>query len=409
MIRFYAWTDIPNFGDAMSRDIIEWVSRAEAKLVLGGDRSKLMAVGSILQYARPGDVIWGTGVHPGGYEAFWRDTTPLPISVLAVRGPITRDVLLARQVDCPEIYGDPAILAPMLYPRRWSPTEDAILIPHFLEYDYYASNREASLGLRVVNPLSDWHEIVDAITSARKVISSSLHGLIVAEAYGVPAIWFRPSQSEGYLKYQDYYGSTNRAPFPTTNLRNAIEMHPEKPPDYSEMRTRLLSAFDETLVTSICSFSETAKSEHKRRMLSTKPPGTTVVIDVEKATNASDFVFDSDFGYGVAVTPSSSTRLEKKYRMFLDFECDEGVYAIWSLYAAAEERPLQIFVDNDTVSLQIATSTTGGWYMSHLEWHKEVRLKLSQGKHRIEISRDGWFPHLACLALVKSPPSLETF
>jgi pyruvyltransferase len=255
MIRLYTWTAVPNFGDALSKDVVEWVSKRRVSIVEAGAHRKLLAVGSVLQHhARSGDVIWGTGVHPHGYEEFWKNPakSKLQLHVLAVRGPITRDVLLARQISCPEVYGDPAILLPLVYPRAVVASRHAVLIPHFNDYAYFGSSASASLGLPVVNPGDDWHAVVDAITSAKMVISSSLHGIIVAEAYGVPAIWYRPNQGEGYLKYQDYYGSTQRAPFPVNELRQALEMIPPPPPNYAQMRRRLIDAYDGKLVDSIC-------------------------------------------------------------------------------------------------------------------------------------------------------------
>lgn len=255
MIRLYAWSEVPNFGDRLSKVIVEWVSQRPVSLVRAGVRNKLLAVGSVVQLAQPGDVLWGTGIHPDGYESFWKNSSKarLQLTALAVRGPITRDVLLARQIDCPGIYGDPAILLPLLYPKSLTPTHAAILLPHFNDYGYFSSHPDACLGVPVVNPAAPWQQIVDAVTSASLVIASSLHGLIVAEAYGVPAIWFRPNQSEGYLKYQDYYASTQRAPMPVNDLKWCLRKQPPAVPDYTEMRARLMAAFDTRLIESKCS------------------------------------------------------------------------------------------------------------------------------------------------------------
>lgn len=258
MIKFYAWTDWPNFGDALSRDVVAWATQRRLQLVSGDVTGKLLAVGSILQHAKSGDVIWGTGVNPYDYQDFWLNykKTSITLSVLAVRGPITRDVLIARQVSCPPVFGDPAILLPLVYPKGEKSASGALLVPHLRDYPRYSANSSLRLGLRIVNPASDWREVVESMLSAELVVSSSLHGIIVAEAYGIPAIWFRPSQGEGYLKYQDYYGSTERAPTPIYDLEACLKLSPKVPPDYTGMRNGLLSALDMRLIDQVCGISE---------------------------------------------------------------------------------------------------------------------------------------------------------
>jgi len=254
MIKLYAWTDWPNFGDALSRDVVAWATQRRIQLVPGDETGKLLAVGSVLQHARSGDVIWGTGVNPYDYQDFWLNykKATLSLHVLAVRGPITRDVLIARQIACPDVFGDPAILLPLVYPQSVTGGRGGLLIPHLRDYPRFNADSAFRRGLRIVNPASDWREVVDQIVCAEFVVSSSLHGIIVAEAYGVPAIWFRPSQGEGYLKYQDYYGSTERAPAPVYELERCLKSSPKTPPDYTQMRKALVAALDMTLIDAVC-------------------------------------------------------------------------------------------------------------------------------------------------------------
>ena len=70
-----------------------------------------MVIGSIIDWMTNKDsIIWGSGVR--------NPDNPLPAiphKVLAVRGPLTRKYLVSQGVECPEIYGDPALLLPKFY------------------------------------------------------------------------------------------------------------------------------------------------------------------------------------------------------------------------------------------------------------------------------------------------------
>ncbi|MBE6782684.1 MAG: polysaccharide pyruvyl transferase family protein [Ruminococcaceae bacterium] len=55
-------------------------------------------------------------------------------------------------------------------------------------------------------------KFVEEIKSSEKVISSSLHGIILAETYGVPAVFLNTGGyvDNALIKYYDWYYSTNR-------------------------------------------------------------------------------------------------------------------------------------------------------------------------------------------------------
>ena len=60
----------------------------------------------------------------------------------------------------------------------------------------------------------DWRDFIRKICSSEFVISSSLHGVIVAEAYKIPCVWviFSPKQQneDHYFKYWDFYQSIGK-------------------------------------------------------------------------------------------------------------------------------------------------------------------------------------------------------
>ena len=124
-------------------------------------------------------MIWGSGLLRGKDRYWWSSLRKLDIR--AVRGPLTRQALLKNGYDCPEIYGDPAILMPLFYQPVDQVKRYAFrVVPHMVFGSAYPN---------VLSPhTADWKAFIDGLVQSELVISSSLHGIILAEAYGVPAI-----------------------------------------------------------------------------------------------------------------------------------------------------------------------------------------------------------------------------
>lgn len=202
----YWFSGRPNFGDALSAVVIAHVSNATPVLVSGRHKGKVLAVGSILHRLAETDIVWGAGAIREAPIA-----PPRGVTFRAVRGPLTRALIRG---DVPEVYGDPAILLPRIYRPSRSKRFELGVIPHYLEAD---GIRIADSAVSVIDVLSGWRDVVDRINECETILSSSLHGLVVAEAYGVPAVWFVASDKvtgRGF-KFRDYYESTGRqAPAP---------------------------------------------------------------------------------------------------------------------------------------------------------------------------------------------------
>lgn len=231
---FY-WQEDPtvNFGDYLSRVIIERVIGGPVSCYTkkGKDQGKkLLAIGSILYFASDEDVIWGSGVNGKTFDKKYYNFTNL--DVRAVRGPITRKFLMDQfQIECPEVYGDPALLFPYLFPefkKSPSPSRDYLIIPHYTDQHLFPKDRYNN----VVYTSEPWQEIVRQILDSKFVIGSSLHALVVAEAFGIPARLLRISENKHnhILKYYDYYLGTNRPHFQfATSVEEALEMGGEPP------------------------------------------------------------------------------------------------------------------------------------------------------------------------------------
>ncbi len=157
-----------------------------------------------------------------------------PAKIVSVRGPLTRDIFLSQGMDCPAVYGDPAMLLPLFYtPINVKKRYKIGLIPHYVDKD--------SPGVKLLCQNPDIHLIdillppnrglqmsiekywkcwVDELCACEYVISSSLHGLILAETYHIPTLWatFSDNINGGTFKYMDYYKSINTITPPRVNF-----------------------------------------------------------------------------------------------------------------------------------------------------------------------------------------------
>ncbi len=156
-----------NFGDTLAPVIVENVSGR--KTSYSKKRGKLLSIGSILNCAKSGDIIWGTGFI--GKGRFNTD-----INVCAVRGPKTREILENAGVECPAIYGDPAILLPCFKPRR-QPTKAfrVGVIPHYVDHRTIRKQLAHSETVCVIDICSGVDRVIDEALKCECILSSSLH------------------------------------------------------------------------------------------------------------------------------------------------------------------------------------------------------------------------------------------
>ena len=180
----------------------------------GVHHHRYLAIGSILGGANSRAEIWGSGF----IRSEERVLEP-PLAIHAVRGPLTRSALLAQGIECAEVYGDPALLLPRFFNPRVEKKYDIGIVPHYADkgHPWVERNRQRP-NVRVIDIESGIEEFVGAVLSCETILSSSLHGLICADAYGLPAAWIRLSNrlDGGSFKFRDYRLSIGaESPVPT--------------------------------------------------------------------------------------------------------------------------------------------------------------------------------------------------
>jgi pyruvyltransferase len=213
-----------NFGDELSSAIVGRILGREVSLAQPPER-KLLAVGSILHFARDSDVIWGAGIN--GKHLDPSDYHFTTLDVRAVRGPLTRGFLARLGIPAPKLYGDPALLVAYLFDEiSVTPHERVIFIPHASQLSVRTPHE-----VPVVAPTRSWQSVIESIASSSLVVASALHGIVVAESFGVPARFVRAADAEPLFKYADYYLGTGRADFQyARTVSEAIRLGGERPP-----------------------------------------------------------------------------------------------------------------------------------------------------------------------------------
>lgn len=205
----------PNFGDWLTPTILSNLGFKYSK----GDKRHhdALMVGSIARFAQPGALVLGSG--------FIRhsDQVPLGVHWEWVRGPLTRGKVRDSRQSCKAIYGDPAWLLPTI----WEPPikkRKLLLVPHYVDFQMA---RRIYKKLPCLNMLTnDVYKTAMEIASSEYVISSSLHGLIVAHAYGIPAAWVKLSDklAGDDFKFYDHYASMGMEPICSTVKNPAYQL-----------------------------------------------------------------------------------------------------------------------------------------------------------------------------------------
>jgi len=119
--------------------------------------------------------------------------------------------LIKNNIDCPEIYGDPVLLLPRFYKPNINKEYKLGVIIHYIDKKWFGLNI-GNKNVLQIDIQSGFYNVITQVLKCEKIISSSLHGLILADAYGIPAMWLKVTDKvEGAeLKFNDYFMSVGR-------------------------------------------------------------------------------------------------------------------------------------------------------------------------------------------------------
>ena len=202
-IHFYRNKNFFNLGDELAPYILKKLLKYNLiKVNPSLNKNAFFSVGSIIHDARyKTQVIWGSGL-----ISLLAKPKVLP-KILAIRGPLSLQVL---NLDTNVALGDPALLVPDLFtPKIETKKYKLGIIPHYVDYENFLQrfdNQNEKSFLIMDIKSREVEKFISLLCQCEFVISSSLHGLILAHAYGIPAVWVEFSKrviGSGF-KFVDY-------------------------------------------------------------------------------------------------------------------------------------------------------------------------------------------------------------
>ena len=220
-----------NFGDEITSIILNRKFHV-AHSISNVDEADLISVGSILNKLVNNKAISlrNRKIHVVGsglispyvkHASLFKRMKPMgrtfgkSVVIHSVRGYMTQQVLTSLgEKEYP--VGDPGLMLPLIYDTDPDKIYKIGFIPHISTIDNPEWKNVCS---RVGNSIiidfrtDDLESIVTQIKSCDIIVSQSLHGLIIADAYGIPNCWYYdgPLHSGGKFKFYDYFSSVGRS------------------------------------------------------------------------------------------------------------------------------------------------------------------------------------------------------
>ena len=211
-IKAYWWKgDGNNFGDVISPIILKQLTGQ--KIVYSEEENSFCSIGSLAYFNfNSKKTFWGSGVISREHKS----KLVREHNFLAVRGPKSRKKIIEDGGECPEVYGDPGVLLPILFPKKdfnISKRYKISIFPHWMDYKHVKTFPIVKNShVNVIDIRQDYLDVIKDAISSDFLICSSLHALILGEAYGIPSIFcaFGNKLVGGSFKFEDYFNSTGR-------------------------------------------------------------------------------------------------------------------------------------------------------------------------------------------------------
>lgn len=212
-IHLFWWSDpsnnLYNFGDEITQDIISHLFGYHVHWSTV-DSCDMIGAGSLLEYVEArcntNEIkVWGSGYIQKGDKNKNNN-----FDFFAVRGKRTLKRIEEKERKIP--LGDPGLLTSLIYPKE--KTDGRIgIIPHYVDLNStYIKKIKKDKRYKIISPLQPPKQVAKQLSSCSIILSSSLHGLILADSYRIPNahIVFSDKVIGGDYKFKDYCSGVDK-------------------------------------------------------------------------------------------------------------------------------------------------------------------------------------------------------
>lgn len=208
-LRLKCFTKQANAGDGFNLALLAHYAPAWPLQLCGPAplaAHNLVLLGSVLEWADPHSLVCGAG-----FVSAAARLQLSPRRLALVRGPLTAASLVRQGLAAAGelAWADPGVLVARLFASQ-GPEDCAFgVIPHYVDLAEPALQAVAATGGLVIDPRQPLPAYLAQLQRCRVILSSSLHGLIFAHAYGKPALWldFGDRVIGDGFKFFDYFQS----------------------------------------------------------------------------------------------------------------------------------------------------------------------------------------------------------
>lgn len=205
LINLKYFNKFPNIGDILSVEICKYYFSDNITHFSSDETNlpNLLLIGSILEWVDSCSLVCGSG--------FIKKDSKLrsePKLITCVRGQLSNQILKKQGILDINRFGDPGLLISNLYASNIKPKYSIGLIPHYVDKKIASVNKSYNdEEVSIIDVFLSPKEFSMKVQECEVILSSSLHGLIVAHSFGIPAHWVEFSNNvigDGF-KFYDYY------------------------------------------------------------------------------------------------------------------------------------------------------------------------------------------------------------